>query len=41
MGHPALLGYMSLGMGVSREEGRAGFLEGMVRPVGKPPEVQE
>ena len=27
MGHPALLGYMSLGMGCSREEARAQFLE--------------
>ncbi|CAD6582259.1 MAG: hypothetical protein ASARMPREDX12_000887 [Alectoria sarmentosa] len=41
IGHPPLLAYMSVGMGECRERVRAGFLERMVRPVGRPPAVVE
>ncbi|MDI1486726.1 MAG: hypothetical protein OHK93_005987 [Ramalina farinacea] len=34
IGHPALLEYMSIGMGESREKVRAAMVEKMVRPVG-------
>ncbi|KAK8211563.1 hypothetical protein M8818_003218 [Zalaria obscura] len=42
VGHPPLLQYMSLALGdASREETRVRCIEGMVRPVGPPPEVQD
>ena len=39
IGHPPLLAYMSVGMGECRERVRAGFIERMVMPVGRAPEV--
>jgi len=36
IGHPALLGYMSLGMGESKEVVRGMFIERMVRGAGRP-----
>lgn len=41
IGHPALLEYMSIGLGESRELTRARFVEAAVRPVGPPPEREE
>ncbi|KAI9736768.1 MAG: hypothetical protein M1834_000972 [Cirrosporium novae-zelandiae] len=41
IGHPPLLSYMALGMGESKEKTRLRFLEKMIQPVGKPPEVQD
>ncbi|KAG9242139.1 splicing factor 3B subunit 10 SF3b10 [Calycina marina] len=41
VGHPPLLSYMAVGMGECREKVRAKFIESMIQPVGKPPEVQE
>ncbi|KAF2455876.1 splicing factor 3B subunit 5/RDS3 complex subunit 10 [Lineolata rhizophorae] len=41
VGHPAMLEYMAIGMGVPREKARLQFLEKMIQPVGKPPETQE
>ena len=41
VGHPPLLQYVAVGMGVSREEARATMIEGMVHPVGAPPEREE
>lgn len=41
IGHPALLSYMSIGMGECKEVVRAKFVEGAVRPVGPPPEREE
>ena len=37
IGHPALLSYMSLGMGEPKEVVRGQFIEKMVRGVGSPP----
>lgn len=39
VGHPGLLSYIAVGMGEAREVVRGRMLEGMVRPVGAPPEV--
>lgn len=41
IGHPALLSYMSLGMGECREVVRASFVEKMVRGVGPAPRDAE
>ncbi|KAI6250562.1 hypothetical protein HI914_01531 [Erysiphe necator] len=41
IGHPPLLTYMAIGLGVSREKVRAQLIERMIQPVGKPPEVQD
>lgn len=41
VGHPPMLAYMSLGMGVSREEARARLIEKCVHPVGPPPDVED
>jgi splicing factor 3B subunit 5 len=41
VGHPALLQYMSIGLGQPREVTRVQILERMVRPVGPPPEVRD
>jgi splicing factor 3B subunit 5 len=41
VGHPALLQYMSIGMGESREKVRVQMIEKMIQPVGPPPEVQD
>ncbi|KAL2043239.1 hypothetical protein N7G274_004299 [Stereocaulon virgatum] len=41
IGHPPLLAYMSVGMGECKERVRAGMIEKMIQPVGKPPEVQD
>lgn len=41
VGHPALLSYMSLGMGESKEVVRGQFIEKMVRGVGNPPVKEE
>ena len=41
MGHPPLLGYMSIGLGECKELVRMRCLEGMVRPVGAPPERED
>lgn len=41
IGHPPLLGYMSIGLGECRELTRVRCLEAAVRPVGAPPEREE
>lgn len=41
VGHPPLLQYMALGMGEAKELTRMRCIEGMVRPVGPPPEREE
>jgi splicing factor 3B subunit 5 len=41
IGHPALLSYMALGMGESREVVRAQFVEKMVKGVGSAPVEKE
>lgn len=37
IGHPALLGYMALGMGEPKEVVRGQMIEKMIRGVGNPP----
>lgn len=37
VGHPALLSYMALGLGESKDVVRGQFIEKMVRGVGNPP----
>ena len=37
VGHPALLSYMSLGLGEPKDTVRAQFIEKMIRGSGKPP----
>ena len=41
IGHPSLLGYMSVGMGECRERLRGVFIERMVAPGGRPPERED
>ncbi|KAF2834483.1 splicing factor 3B subunit 10 SF3b10 [Patellaria atrata CBS 101060] len=41
VGHQPLLHYMAIGYGEPKEKIRAFFLNKMIQPVGKPPEVQE
>ncbi|KAF2403574.1 splicing factor 3B subunit 5/RDS3 complex subunit 10, partial [Trichodelitschia bisporula] len=41
VGHPPLLAFTAIGMGEAREKVRAGMIEKMIQPVGKPPEVQD
>jgi len=41
IGHPPLLEYMAIGLGEPREKVRAQMIERMIRPAGKPPEVQD
>jgi splicing factor 3B subunit 5 len=39
IGHPALLQYVSIGLGEPRELVRAQMIEKMIQPCGKPPAV--
>lgn len=41
IGHPPMLSYLSIGLGETKEMVRMRCLEGMVRPVGAPPEKEE
>ncbi|TKA71421.1 hypothetical protein B0A49_03934 [Cryomyces minteri] len=41
VGHPPLLQYVAIGMGLPREIVRKNLLEKMIRPVGPPPEVSD
>lgn len=41
IGHPALLNYHALALGLTRSEVRTGMIEGMVLPCGPPPEKQD
>ncbi|KAF2199528.1 splicing factor 3B, subunit 5 [Delitschia confertaspora ATCC 74209] len=41
IGHPALLQYMSIGLGQPREKLRAQMIDKMIQPVGPPPEPKD
>jgi splicing factor 3B subunit 5 len=41
IGHPPLLQYMAIGQGQPKEKIRMKYIDRMIQPCGKPPEVEE